>query len=165
MLPLLLSLQAAGMIASYSSWQSQRKTLKMGRALEESQFEANLQALRLQATQESAQEARQVRLNIGSQIALNAARGGAGGSSSLGISQSLRSFYEDESMRKINLLTKQNALRGQNLLANLKTAAAKRELDMQFIKSIGNQFSSSAMGGMTGSTGATGNAFNWGVGQ
>lgn len=146
----LIAMQAAGLVTSYLGMQNQKGLIDMGRKLEQSQFETNLEALKLESIQASAYEIKAVRQNIGTQIAINAARGNRGGSSFAGINESLNSFNQDERIRQINLAAKTNALRGQNLLSDITADSKKRQLTYDFIKGSGNTLSPSSAGGAQG---------------
>jgi hypothetical protein len=72
---ILLAMQAAGMITDYSQTRRQQGLIRAGREIEQAQYEANLEALRAQTEQESLASMQQLRSNIGTQIAVQAARG------------------------------------------------------------------------------------------
>jgi hypothetical protein len=133
MLPLtgiLLGMQAAGMIVDYTQTRRQQGLIQAGREIEQAQYEANLEALRAQSAQESLYSMQQLRANIGTQIAVQAARGT---SSAAGTAVSLRTasqsaFQQDEQTRRMNLLAKEADLRASNVLSGLHATASETQL-------------------------------------
>lgn len=154
----LIAMQAAGMVSSYLSAQGKKKLIQAGADLEQSQFEMNLQALKLQNTQESLVAIKNVRQNIGTQIAINASRNSRGSSSYAGINQSMNAYNTDERMRAINLLTKSTSLMGENVLREATAQAAKRQVDYDLIKQFANQGNQGQFKELGSSLG-----FNWGA--
>lgn len=133
MLPLtgiLLGMQAAGMIVDYTQTRRQQGLIQAGREIEQAQYEANLEALRAQSAQESLYSMQQLRANIGTQIAVQAARGT---STAAGTAVSLRTasqsaFQQDERTRRMNLLAKEADLRASNVLSGLHATASETQL-------------------------------------
>jgi hypothetical protein len=133
MLPLagiLLGMQAAGMIVDYAQTRRQQGLIQAGREIEQAQYEANLEALRAQFGQESLSAMQQLRQNIGTQIAVQAARGT---SSAAGTALNLRTasqsaFQQDERTRRMNLLAKEADLRAGNALTGLHATASETQL-------------------------------------
>lgn len=133
MIPLagiLLGMQAAGMIVDYAQTRRQQELIKAGREIEQAQYEANLEALRAQYGQESLVAMQQLRQNIGTQIAVQAARGT---SSAAGTALNLRTasqsaFEQDERTRRMNLLAKEADLRASNALTGLHATASETQL-------------------------------------
>jgi hypothetical protein len=152
----LLAMQAAGLVSSIFGAKSQQEYIRLGRKLEQEQFATNLQAIRLQSADSSLEEMKQLRKNIGSQIAIQAARGNRGGSSYAGISTSSRNFDNDESRRRINLLAKESELRAHNVLSGLHTLQSESQLGRSLTSSILNSLPISSLmdaGAMQGSAG------------
>jgi len=168
----LLSMQAAGLVSSAYGYKSQRKTIELGRKLEQEQFTTNLQALRLESAQASLDEMKQVRQNIGAQIVANAARGNRGGSSYLGIQESVSNFNNDERRRRLNLLAKESQLRAGQVLSGLHTLQSETQLGQSLFKDFLNTvplsagldslFRQSKKKSSTNATSNTGGDFNWG---
>jgi hypothetical protein len=133
MLPLtgiLLGMQAAGMIVDYTQTRRQQGLIQAGREIEQAQYEANLEALRAQSAQESLYSMQQLRANIGTQIAVQAARGT---STAAGTAVSLRTasqsaFQQDERTRRMNLLAKEADLRASNVLSGLHALSSETQL-------------------------------------
>lgn len=127
---ILLGMQAAGMIVDYTQTRRQQGLIKAGREIEQAQYEANLAALRAQTEQESLNSMQQLRQNIGTQIAVQAARGT---SSAAGTAVSLRTasqqaYQQDERTRRMNLLAKEADLRAGNALSGLHATASETQL-------------------------------------
>jgi len=166
----LLSMQAAGLVTSVFGYKSQKDTIDLGRKLEQEQFKTNLEAIRLESTQASVAELKQVRQNIGAQIVVNAARGNRGGSSYLGIEQTKSAYNNDERVRRMNLLAKESSLRAANVLSGLHTLQSETQLGQNLMKDIFNTIPLSA--GIDSlfnnkkksntATSNTGGNFNWG---
>lgn len=158
MLPLtgiLLGMQAAGMIVDYTQTRRQQGLIQAGREIEQAQYEANLEALRAQSAQESLYSMQQLRANIGTQIAVQAARGT---STAAGTAVSLRTasqsaFQQDEQTRRMNLLAKEADLRASNVLSGLHTTASESQLGQAMAGRFLNMIPlSSLAGGLMGST-------------
>lgn len=124
----LLSMQAAGLVSSLFGASSQQKYIQLGRKLEQEQYAANLKALQLQSAEDSLSSMKQLRQNIGTQIAVQAARGNRGGSSYSGISRSSANFNSDERARRMNLLAKESELRANHVLSGLHSLESETQL-------------------------------------
>ena len=131
---ILLAFQAAGTIFDYRNMRNQQKMIQQGRALEKAALDANLEAVKLQSGEESLASMQQLRKNLGSQIATNAARGTASGSgTAFALSnKSISSFNDDERMRRFNLLSKEANLRAQDVLSGLHTLQSETQLGQAF---------------------------------
>jgi len=130
MLGILLGMQAAGMIVDYTQTRRQQGLIQAGREIEQAQYEANLESLRAQTEQESLSAMRQLRQNIGTQIAVQAARGtsSAGGTASTLRQTSMAAFSEDERVRRMNQLAKEADLRAGNVLSGLHALSSQTQL-------------------------------------
>lgn len=164
----LLSMQAAGLVTSWFGKQSQQKTIQLGRKLEQEQFTTNMAAIKLQSAESSLDEMKLVRQNIGSQIAVNAARGNR--NTFGGINETTRNFENDERKRRMNLMAKESELRAGNILSGLHTAEAESQLGQSLLKDFLNTLPvSSAFDSLVNkkkssnnATANTGGAFSWG---
>jgi len=164
----LLSMQAAGLVTSFFGKQSQMKKIKQGRQLEQEQFTTNMAAIKLQSAEGSLDEMKLVRQNIGSQIAVNAARGNR--NTFGGINETNRNFESDERKRRMNLMAKESELRAGNILSGLHTAEAESQLGQSLMKDFLNTLPiSSAFDSLvnkkkssSNATANTGGAFSWG---
>ena len=130
MLGILLGMQAAGMIVDYTQTRRQQGLIQAGREIEQAQYEANLESLRTQTEQESLFAMKKLRQNIGTQIAVHAARGtsSAGGTASTLRQTSMAAFSEDERVRRMNQLAKEADLRAGNVLSGLHALSSQTQL-------------------------------------
>lgn len=126
----LLSMQAAGALFDISQAKAKTDLIKQGRQLEQAAFETNMEALRAQNSEESLEALHRVRENVASQIVTNAARGTASGAGSAftSIQKSTQNYGKDEQVRRLNLLTKENELRANNVLSGLHTLQSETEV-------------------------------------
>jgi hypothetical protein len=130
----LLALQAAGMVVDYFGTQSQANLMKLGGQLQQAGFEANLEQTRLETEDESLQAMKNLRKNLGSQIATYAARGTAlgAGSAVANIEESLSNASADERTRRLNLLGKENQLRAGSVMTRLQNMSETSKLWQSF---------------------------------
>lgn len=130
----LLAMQAGGMIIDYLNTSHQKHLIQMGRQIEDAAFQSNLEAIRLESSEASLEEMKQLRQNLGSQIALQAARGtsSAQGTAVISRNQSVNTFNEDERRRRMNLLSKESQLRANNVLSGLHTLQSETQLGQAF---------------------------------
>ena len=141
----LLAMQAAGLVTSLFGAKSQEKYIKLGRQLEQEQFNTNLQAIKVQSAEGSLEEMRQLRQNIGSQIVIQAARGNRGASSYSGISKASYAFDQDERNRRLNLLAKESELRANHLLSGLHSLQSETQLGQSLTSSFLNTFQTTSL--------------------
>lgn len=141
----LLAMQAAGLVSSLFGAKSQEKFIKIGRKLEQEQFSTNLQAIKLQSAEDSLSEMKQLRQNIGTQIATQAARGNRGGSSYSGINEASRNFNEDERTRRMNLLAKESELRANHVLSGLHSLQSETQLGQSLTKDFLNTLQTTSL--------------------
>ncbi len=168
----LLAMQAAGLITSIFGAKTQDKFIKIGRKLEQEQYTTNLQAIKLQSAEDSLAEMKQLRQNIGSQIATQAAKGNRGGVSYAGINASSNAFESDERTRRLNLLAKESELRANHVLSGLHSLQSESQLGQALTKQFFDTFQTSTLLGPFGdkkkaAAGATNkwvdpDNFNWG---
>jgi hypothetical protein len=161
---LLLAMQAAGMITDYIGTQNQAALMGMGQQLQEAAIESNIEQTRLEAEDQSLQALTTLRKNLGTQAALFAARGtrsDAGSALSI-VTESIGNFNADERMRRMNLLGKTTALKGQGLISRLNTAGEQSKLWQGFAQRSVNRFSTNpnAYKGSNGSGGIFGTAIS-----
>lgn len=141
----LLSMQAAGLVTSIFGARSQDKYIKIGRKLEQEQFETNLQALKLQSAEASLDEMKQLRQNIGTQIVSQAAKGNRGAVSYAGINQSSNAFDSDERTRRMNLLAKESELRANHVLSGLHSLQAETQLGQSITSTFLNSLQTTTL--------------------
>jgi hypothetical protein len=119
---LLLAMQAAGMVTDYLGAKSQQQFAEMGYQLQQAGIESNIQQTRLEAEDQSLMAMKELRKNLGTQIAAFAARGtrtGAGSALSF-MNESLSNFKSDERLRRMNLMGKETSLRGGAAISRLQ---------------------------------------------
>ena len=143
----LLSMSAAGAIVSITQANSNQKLIKMGRQLEQSAIDTNLEALRTQTSESSLEALQALRENVSNQISLNAARGvsSGGGSASAAISASEAAFGQDEKTRRLNLLVKENELRAAGVLSGLHTLTSETKVGQSLTNQIFNNLPISSL--------------------
>lgn len=166
----LLSMQAAGLVTSFFGKKSQMNQIKLGRKLEQEQFTTNMAAIKLQSAEGSLDEMKLVRQNIGSQIAVNAARGNR--NTFGGINETTRNFENDERKRRMNLMAKESELRAGNILSGLHTSQSESQLGQSLMKDILNTlpissgldsiFNSGKKKVSSSASANTGGTFSWG---
>lgn len=145
---LLLAMQAAGMVVDYMGAKQQADYQKMGLKLQQAGLESNLYQTRAQAEDASLQAMVELRKNLGSQIAVNAARGtstGAGSALSL-FEESIGNFNTDERMRRINQLGRENELRAGGTIATLNNQSESSKLWSSFASRSLSRFPSTMQG-------------------
>lgn len=120
-LAFLLSLQASGMVVDWLGKNEQVRLGKMGSDIEQEGINANIQSARLESEQSSLDAMKQLRMNMGTQAAILAARGtrAGAGSAASATNQSISNFNADERTRRMNLLSKEGALRAQRTISQL----------------------------------------------
>jgi len=157
----LLSMQAAGMVTSLFGAKSQDKYIKLGRQLEQGQYDTNLKAIKLQSAESSLDEMKQLRQNIGTQIAVSAAKGSRGSVSYTGIKQSSANFDSDERTRRMNLLAKESELRANHVLSGLHSLQSETELGQSLTKTFLNTVQTSTLLGQFGNKKPEGAQNKW----
>lgn len=144
----LLAMQAAGMITDYFSAKNQAEMMKMGMRVQQAGIEANIEQSRAEAADASLRAMQELRQNIGSQIAVFAARGTstAGGSAFSLLNESEGNFNADERVRRLNALGKKNSLRAGAAISRLTYSSDTSKLWKGFSSRTLNKFPSSAAG-------------------
>jgi len=145
--PFSLAMQAAGAVFSIKQMKNNKKMIQMGRQLEQASFETNMAAAAAEYAQSSLQAMQELRKNIGTQIAINAARGvqSSAGSASASIRESGQAFESDEKSRRMNLLAKENQLRANDVLSGLHTLQSETKLGQSLTNQLFNQLPISAL--------------------
>ena len=138
----LASMQAAGLVMDYSSTKSNQKIIRKGRQLENAQYQTNLEMLRMESSQASLNEMRELRQNIGTQIAVAGAKGQSGWA---GVNQATFAFGQDERTRRMNLLTKEAQLRASKVLSGLHSLESETQLGRQFASRALNTLPASSL--------------------
>lgn len=133
-----VGMQAAGLALNFWENNQQQKLLDRGREINQLGFETSLETARLQTMQASVNSMRQLRQNLGTQIAMNAAMGRRSdmGSAKLGLNASERAFSHDERVRRMNLLSKEANLRAGLILSGFNTLKSETQLGQSLTKRI-----------------------------
>ena len=132
-----IALQAAGSIVSWNDSKKRVDMMRQGNDVDNAATQRNIEALGLQAAEDSYNEMRQLQQNLSTQLAVQAARGtGGGGSAASLASSSVRSVAKDESKRRMNLLAKQTDLRAGQALSGLELLSSETKLGQAQNKSI-----------------------------
>lgn len=133
----LISLQAAGSLVSWNDSKKRMDMMRYGNAVDNAATQRNIEALGVQAAEDSFQEMRQLQQNLSTQLAVQAARGtGGGGSAAALAADSVRSVGRDESKRRMNLLAKQTDLRAGKALSGLELLSSETKLGQAHNKSL-----------------------------
>jgi hypothetical protein len=155
----LAAMQAAGLITDYSNIRSRQRLLRAGQSIDNAQFDLNMENIKYESEQASLNEMRDLRKNIGTQIAAAAARGA---SAAPGVNEASFNFTQDERTRRMNLLSKESQLRAGKALSGLHTLQSETELGRQFASRALNTLPISQVGSMFGQTPL---GQKWGFGQ
>lgn len=134
----LLAMQAAGVGLQLFGFNQQQQMDRLGRDLEHEGIEANIELARTSAAQESLEAIKSLRQNLGTQIAVNAARGTATNvGSAFFISQkSIGQFNQDERVRRLNLLSKEAGLRANDVLSGLHQLKSETQMGQQITSKL-----------------------------
>jgi hypothetical protein len=137
----LLSMQAGGLITNFAQQKNQKKLIAAGRQLEQASFETNMEAIKLESNEASLNELKQLRQNIGTQIAANAAKGtdSGAGSALFATEKSKSNFLSDERVRRFNLLAKEANLRANKVLSGLHSLESETQLGRNLTSTLLNQ--------------------------
>lgn len=139
---LLLAMQAAGMVVDWFGTKSQQQMANMALKIQQAGTEANIYQTRVETEQASLQAMKDLRKNMGTQIAVFSARGTstAGGSAVALMQESLGNFNADERMRRMNQLGRENELRAGGSIAKLNNQAESSKLWQGFASRTFNTF-------------------------
>jgi hypothetical protein len=144
---LLLSMQASGMIVDFFGALSQQSQMNMGMKVQQAGIEAEIENNKLEAADASLAAIKNLRQNLGSQIAANAARGtqSGAGSAFLGMNESEGAFNADEKVRQLNTLSKENQIRANGLTSMLQNSTASSQLWQGFANRTFNKISTNPL--------------------
>ncbi len=145
---LLLAMQAAGMVTDFLGTRHQAELMNMGMKVQQAGIEANVEQTRLEAEDASLQSMKALRQNLGTQMAVYAARGTStsNGSAALNFNESLGNFMQDERLRKLNTLGRVSDLKGQGLISTLEGKANNYKLWQGWASRTLNRFPTSLSG-------------------
>lgn len=149
---LLLAMQAAGMVVDYMGAKNQAEYSKMGLKLQQAGLQANLYQTRAESENASLEAMKDLRKNLGSQIAVFAARGTstAGGSALTLFNESIGNFNADETMRRLNQMGRENELKAGGTISKLNNTAENSKLWSSFASRSLSRFPSTAQGWQSG---------------
>lgn len=140
---LLLAMQAAGMVTDFFGAMKQQRLGSMGLKIQQEGIKANINQTRLETEEASLAAMKDLRKNMGTQIAVNAARGtstGAGSAMAI-MNESLGDFNSDERMRRINQVSRENELKAGSVIAGLNQSGQNSKLWQGFASRTVNTFS------------------------
>jgi hypothetical protein len=140
---LLLAMQASGMVIDYLGARNQQKLGEMGLKISKAGTEANIYQTRLETEEASLQAMKDLRKNLGTQMAVQAARGtatNAGSALSL-FSESVSDFSSDERMRRMNQIFRENEIKAGGAIQQLNQSASNSKLWQGFASRTLNTFS------------------------
>jgi len=144
---LLLAMQAAGMVTDFLGTLNQQKLGEMGLRLSKAGMEANIYQTRLETEEASLQAMKDLRKNLGTQIAVQSARGtatNAGTALSL-FNESISDFGSDERMRRMNQLFRENEIKAGGAIQQLNQSASNSKMWQGFASRTLNTFSTNPM--------------------
>lgn len=149
---LLLAMQAAGMVVDYWGMKEQQRYSRMGYQIEQAGMEANINLTRAETEDASLQAMQELRKNLGSQIAVFAARGTstAAGSAASIFNESIGNFNTDERMRRLNQLSRENQIKAGGVVSSLNYQSNKAQRWQGFLKNTINRFPTSGAGWQQG---------------
>ncbi len=146
---LLLAMQAAGMVTDFFGVKNQADLMNMGMKVQQAGIEANVEQVRLETQDASLNAMTKLRQNIGSQIAVQAARGTSmvgGSSAALSMNESVGNFNSDEKVRRLNALGQENQLRAGAAISRLQNSSDTSKLWQGFATRTINKFPSNVSG-------------------
>ena len=139
----LLALQAGGMVVDFLGKQKQVGASKQAAALEQQQIDQQIQLSRVQYEEESLASLRELRQNLGTQMAVAAARGGSSGTNVLAMQESISAQGSDARIRKINQLSQEAALKTNKRLSELHQKTTENNIWNEFKSNTFNKIPTS----------------------
>lgn len=141
----LLALQASGMVFDWLGKNDQVRMSKLGAQVEQAGIASNIQSSRLETEDASLQSMKQLRMNMGTQAAMLAARGIRGGTSTTALfsNESLGNFNADERIRKINQVGREASLKAGITLSDLHQKTTANNLWGEFRQNVINKIPTS----------------------
>lgn len=137
----LLAMQAAGAIGDIIGTDAQARTLKKGAEVEQANIQTRLNEEQLGAALSAVDSMKALRQTLATQRAIFAAKGtnpGAG-SASIVAASSVHEAGVDERIRRMNLLSREAALRANSTLAGLHALAGETQLGQQLSQRLFKQ--------------------------
>lgn len=147
----LLAMQAAGIVVDWLGSKQQQELQNYAAGLNQAGIEANIEQVRLESENSSVQAMKNLRQQLGTQIAVQSARGTRLTGSAYSIfNQSIGNFNADERTRRLNLLGKENQLRAGIAMSRLQNMTENSKLWQSFAQRTINRFPSSLSGWQSG---------------
>ncbi len=141
----LIAAQASGMVIDFLGQKEQIRMGKMAAKLEQAGIQANIEASRLAAEDQSVEAMKKLRQNLGTQAAVMAARGtsSAAGSALVMRNEAVGTFNADERMRKINQMGNEAQLRAGLVISKLHQQTSENQTWNQFRQNVMNKIPTS----------------------
>lgn len=154
----LLALQASGMVIDWFGKRNQIELSRMGAKIEQAGIESNIYSARLEAEDAATQSMKQLRQNLGTQLAFAAAKGAGKGTTStiLLSNESVGNFNADQRIRRINLMGKEANLRAGQVLSKLHETSYENNIWNEFRQSAINKVGTLGFGGSGSSSAFSG---------
>lgn len=148
----IVGMQAAGLALNFWQQGKMNKITHMGDELNQVGLENSIEQARLQSMQASVNSMKQLRQNLGSQIAMNAAMGrrSDAGSPTVGLQQSQGNWATDERVRRMNLLAKESSLRAGGVLNGLHQLKSETQMGQKLTQRIFNMIPGPSQAGAIG---------------
>lgn len=144
----LLALQASGMVMDYFGNRNQIEMARMGEKITQAGIASDIAMTRLESEDASLQAMKTLRSNLGTQAALNAARGVRSGiGSALAVTtESVSNFNADERLRKLNLSAKEANLKAKSVMSRLHQDSSEAKIWSDFRRSVVDKVPTSSAG-------------------
>lgn len=135
-IPILLAMQAAGMVVDYMGKSQQIAMGRIGTQMEQASINANIELTRAQSAEASVANMKSLRQTMGAQAAYMAARGtrSNAGSAAVLSSESIGNFNSDERTRRMNLLSREAELRAGNVMSGMHQLSSETQLGQSLSK-------------------------------
>ena len=151
----LLAMIASGVVMDYFGTEQQKKLGRIGEDTEQSAIDAQLAMTRAKYEEETLMGMENLRKNLGSQLAIQAARGNASyAGSAIALQQdSMESASKDQSARDLNLLSNETLLKNARYMSTVNRLSAESQAKQGFWK---NTFNAAGQAAMTASNASSG---------
>jgi len=140
----LLAMQAAGMVVDWYGRKNQIDMARMGEKINQAGIEANINMTRLETEDASLQSMKNLRMALGTQAAIQAARGNrSNAGSAVALStNAINNFNADERTRRINQVGREATLRAGGVISKLHQDAYENDIWKEFRTNAFNNISS-----------------------
>ena len=142
----------------FAGMEQQRKLGRKGESAEQAAIDAQLAMTRTQSEDQALQNMINLRKNLGSQLAVQAARGtsSSAGSAFALQQESIGTFGRDEAARKLNLLSNETLLKNAKYMSTFNRLSAESQAKQKFFKNTLSTAGSAAMMGGSGGGASSG---------